>query len=71
MDNFFVNEKGDDNYTIATWLGWVPMVAGSIGCLAGGIISDYASDPDGAKQFRSLLSLLFECNMLDCFEFVI
>ena len=39
-DNYFVNETLDDNYTVATWLGWVPMVAGSIGCLLGGIISD-------------------------------
>lgn len=59
MDNFFVIEKGDSNYTIAAWLGWVPMVAGSIGCLAGGLISDkLAATPSNYELFRFCCYLL-------------
>ena len=39
-NNFLENEKGQSSKQIASWLGWIPAVAGSIGCLLGGALSD-------------------------------
>eukprot|EP01084_Bolivina_argentea_P203450 347490_1 len=39
-DNFLQKEKGQTAIQIASWLGWIPAVAGSIGCLFGGALSD-------------------------------
>eukprot|EP01083_Nonionella_stella_P205655 748713_1 len=39
-NNFLENEKGQSSKQIASWLGWIPAVAGSMGCLFGGALSD-------------------------------
>lgn len=39
-NNFLENEKGQSSNQIASWLGWIPAVSGSIGCLLGGALSD-------------------------------
>ena len=39
-NNFLENEKGQTSNQIASWLGWIPAVSGSIGCLLGGALSD-------------------------------
>lgn len=39
-NNFLQNEKGQSREDIAAWMGWIPAVSGSIGCLLGGALSD-------------------------------
>ena len=56
-NNFLSIEKGQSEQEIAKWMGWIPAVAGSIGVLLGGALSDRLAFKYGNDGLSSTVTL--------------